>query len=99
LKFKKAALQKAQNGIILPGVKEKQTAADWLRECFEYENTHPIAFASPGALREARLIAELEKARSPRRQARRKAAVGRRSPNAIRMKRSQAISAASRKRV
>lgn len=38
---------------------------DWLDECFEYEAAHPIAFASPRALVEARLIAELDKARRP----------------------------------
>ena len=52
-------------------------------DLLEYERTHPIAFASPGALAEARLIAELEKARCPRRRTHRngaadhhKAAVG-----------------------
>jgi hypothetical protein len=41
---------------------------DWLDECFEYERTHEIAFASPRALLEAHMIAEMEKARrSPRR--------------------------------
>ena len=40
---------------------------DWLEECFEYERTHEIAFASPSALREARLIAELERVKRNRR--------------------------------
>ena len=44
-----------------------QRKRDWLDECFEYEATHPIAFASPRALVEARLIAELDKARRPHR--------------------------------
>jgi hypothetical protein len=43
-----------------------QQRRDWLDEVFEYEASHPIAFASPRALMEARLIAELDKARRPR---------------------------------
>ena len=50
---------------------------DWLDECFEYERTHPIAFASPRALLEARMIAEMDKAR-PRRRARRNGTADRR---------------------
>jgi hypothetical protein len=42
---------------------------DWLDECFEYEAQHPIAFASPRALVEARLIAEMDRARRPRHRA------------------------------
>jgi hypothetical protein len=34
---------------------------DWLDEMFDYEIKHPVVFASPRALIEARLIAELEK--------------------------------------
>ena len=41
----------------------------------EYERTHEIAFASPRALLEARMIAEMDKARRPRRHARRNGAV------------------------
>ena len=51
---------------------------DWLDECFEYEATHPIAFASPRALVEARLIAELDKTRRPHRRARRNGVAHRR---------------------
>jgi len=51
---------------------------DWLDDLFDYEAKHPIAFASPGALREARLIAELEKARRSLRRARRNGAPPRR---------------------
>lgn len=40
----------------------------------EYERTHEIAFASPGFLREARLIAELERVKRNRRARRRKVA-------------------------
>ena len=40
---------------------------DWLDEYFEYEATHPIAFASPRALMEARLIAAMDQARRPQR--------------------------------
>src|SRR6266436_10296041 len=47
--------------------RKKLTGEDWLRDLFEYEATHPIAFASPRALVEARLIAELDKARRPNR--------------------------------
>ena len=50
---------------------KKLTDEEWLRDIFEYERTHPIAFASPRALMEARLIAEMDKARSPRRRAHR----------------------------
>ncbi len=62
---------------------KKLTDEEWLRDIFEYERTHEIAFASPRALVEARLIAELDKARRPHRRAhrngvahRRKAVVG-----------------------
>jgi hypothetical protein len=44
---------------------------DWLDECFEYEATHPIAFASPRALLEARMIEAIDKARRPQRRAHR----------------------------
>jgi len=40
---------------------------DWLDDLFEYERTHEIAFAAPRALLEARMIAEMDKARRPRR--------------------------------
>ena len=43
-----------------------QLRRDWLDEVFDYEACHPIAFASPRALMEARLIAEMDKARRPR---------------------------------
>jgi hypothetical protein len=51
-----------------------QTDEEWLRDCFEYEATHPIAFASPRALLEARMIEAMDKARRPRRAKRRAAA-------------------------
>jgi hypothetical protein len=44
---------------------------DWLDDCFEYEATHPIAFASPRALLEARLIAEMDQVRRLHRRVRR----------------------------
>ena len=50
---------------------KKLTDEEWLRDIFEYERTHEIAFASPRALLEARMIAEMDKARRPRRGARR----------------------------
>jgi hypothetical protein len=48
-------------------VKKKLTADEWWEDILEYERTHTIAFASPRALMEARLIAEMDKARRPRR--------------------------------
>jgi hypothetical protein len=44
-------------------MKVKQTAREWLDDLWNYEDKHPIAFASPRALAEARLIAELDRAR------------------------------------
>jgi len=52
---------------------KKLTDEEWLRDIFEYERTHQIAFASPRALLEARMIAEMDKARRPRRRSRRNA--------------------------
>ena len=46
---------------------KKLTDEEWLRDIFEYERTHEIAFASPRALLEARMIAEMDKARRSRR--------------------------------
>ena len=40
---------------------------DWLDDLFEYERTHEIAFASPRALLEARMIEAMDKARRPHR--------------------------------
>ena len=51
---------------------------DWLDDLFEYERTHEIAFASPRALLEARMIAEMDKDRRPHRRARRNGVVKRR---------------------
>lgn len=53
-------------------MKRKITAAEkrW-NECAEYEATHEIAFASPRALPEARMIAEMDKARRPHHRAHR----------------------------
>jgi len=52
-------------------VQKKLTDEEWLRDVFDYEAKHPIAFASPRALVEARIIAEMDKARSHHRRARR----------------------------
>jgi hypothetical protein len=57
-------------------MKTKLTAAEkaaekWWNDCAEYEATHEIAFASPRALLEARMIEAMDKARSPRRRAHR----------------------------
>ena len=56
-------------------MKKKPTAEEWWNDIVEYERTHEIAFASPRALLEARMIAEMDKARRPRRRARRNGAV------------------------
>ena len=53
-------------------MKTKLTAAEkWWNDIVEYERTHEIAFASPRALLEARMIAEMDKARRPHRRAHR----------------------------
>ena len=57
---------------------KKLTDEEWLRDVFEYERTHEIAFASPRALLEARMIAEMDKARRPHRRAHRNGAASRR---------------------
>jgi hypothetical protein len=51
---------------------------DWLDRCFEYEATHEIAFASPRALLEARMIAEMDRARRFPRRTRKNGAAHRR---------------------
>ena len=48
-------------------MKAKRTEPVSLEELWEYEAKHPVAFASPCVLVEARLIAEMDKARRPRR--------------------------------
>jgi hypothetical protein len=58
-------------------VKVKQTAREWLDDLWKYEDKHPIAFASPRALLEARLIAEMDRAQRSHRRARRNGAVHR----------------------
>ncbi len=60
-------------------MKTKLTAAEkWWNDVAEYEATHPVAFASPRALVEAHLIAEMDKARRPRRRNHRNGAARRR---------------------
>ena len=56
----------------------KLTPKEWMDDLLEYERTHPIAFASPRALLEARMIAEMDKARRPKARARRNESVQRR---------------------
>jgi len=53
-------------------VQQRRTDEEWLRDIFEYERTHEIAFASPRALLEAQMIAAMDKAhrRRPRARAR-----------------------------
>jgi hypothetical protein len=49
-------------------VKTTLTAAEkWWNDCAEYEATHEIAFASPRALLEARMIEAMDKVRRPHR--------------------------------
>ena len=48
-------------------MKTKLTAKEWWDDLVEYERTHEIAFASPRALLEARMIAAMDRARRPRR--------------------------------
>jgi len=63
-------------------MKPKLTAAEkWWKDCADYEETHGIAFASPRALLEARMIEAMDKARRPRR-AKRKAAAFRKLASA-----------------
>ena len=51
-------------------MKTKPTAAEkWWNDIVEYERTHEIAFASPRALLEARMIEAMDKAGRPRRRA------------------------------
>ena len=56
----------------------KLTPKEWMDDLLEYERTHPIAFASPRALLEARMIAEMDKARRPKARARRNGGARRR---------------------
>ena len=63
----------------LTDIKTKLTAAEkWWNDCAEYERTHEIAFASPRALMEARLIEVMDKVRRPRRRNHRNGAARRR---------------------
>ncbi len=62
----------------LKEMKATLTAQEWWDDIVEYERTHTIAFASPRALVEARMIAEIDKARQPRRRASRNGAARRR---------------------
>ena len=57
-----------QNAFVRAGLKQKQRDEQWLRELWDYEAKHPIAFASPRALIESRFIAEMGRPnRKPRR--------------------------------
>ena len=53
-------------------MKGKLTPQEWMDDILEYERTHEIAFASPKALLEARIIAATDKALRPRRRAKTK---------------------------
>jgi len=60
-------------------MKTKLTLAEkWWNDIVEYERTHEIAFASPRALLEARMIEAMDKARRPRRRAHRNGVAPRR---------------------
>lgn len=59
-------------------MKKKLTVDEWWDDLMEYERTHEIAFASPRALLEARMIEAMDKARRPRRRAHRNGAAHRR---------------------
>ena len=59
-------------------MKKKLTAEEWWNDIVEYERTHVIAFASPRALLEARMIEAMDKARRPRRRAHRNGVAPRR---------------------
>ena len=63
-------------------MKKKLTAEEWWNDIVEYERTHEIAFASPRALLEARMIAEMDKARRTRRRPHRNGTTRRRKPAA-----------------
>jgi hypothetical protein len=56
-------------------VKAKPTKALSLEELWDYEDKHPVVFASPRALAEARLIAELDRLKKSRRRSRKPALV------------------------
>ncbi len=45
----------------------KRTKPMTLEELWDYEDKHPVVFASPRAVAEARLISELERAKRTRR--------------------------------
>jgi len=55
---------------------------EWLRDVFDYEANHPIAFASPRAVLEARLIALMDKSLRPRKRTHGKRLVRRRANHA-----------------
>lgn len=62
---------------ILNDMKKNRAARQWLEALWEFEAEHPVAFASPRALVEARLIARLGATRQPRARRRRHAPTGR----------------------
>lgn len=56
-------------------MKAKPTKPLSLEELWDYEDKHPVVFASPRALAEARLIAELDRLKKSRRGSRKPALV------------------------
>jgi len=63
----------------------KRTKSVSLEELWEYEARHPVVFASPRALAEARLISDLGRAKSSRRRGRGHGAVRRPSRRKLTM--------------
>jgi hypothetical protein len=59
-------------------VKRKLTPREWMDDLLEYERTNEVAFASPRALLEARMIEAMDKARRPHRRAHRNGVAHRR---------------------
>jgi hypothetical protein len=57
----------------------KRTKPVSLEELWDYEDNHPVVFAAPRALAEARLIAELDRVKRGRRRSHGNGAVHRRS--------------------
>ncbi len=77
-------LRKTGKWITIVNVKKKLTPQEWMDDILEYERTHEIAFASPSALAEARVIAKLEELRRSKRRANSGAASRRRRAVSVR---------------
>ncbi len=62
---------------------QKRTKSVSLEQLWDYEAKHPVVFASPRALAEARLIAELDRVKRGRRRGRSNSAVHRVAPRKL----------------